>query len=344
MVGFEARTTSTEPATKIAYVLRDVRSGDGRPVLSDLKDAKAWRTPDAARFDSVSEISSTEDGLRVSYLVGQHSDGTVLHADTPFPLPAVVTHELRPEPWNQPTSAGDRTLATYGAYASRERYQPVAGVAVVPGGGDHALLVDLTYADLLERGDNSSPACRCPRSGWPRTPGVGGATTHRWWPADHGRRHRCRTPCLLRPGGTDLALGLYLAAAMVARLLAVSAVAVTAYIGARPRRVELAALRFAGLSDRALRRSLLVEYAAVVGVLLVAGVTAGALSAWWALPEVPLFTDPPAAAVLRYQVAPDSATLLVGVVLVAMAVTVGMIIGGLLRAGSDAEQRAEAAA
>lgn len=87
-----------------------------------------------------------------------------------------------------------------------------------------------------------------------------------------------------------LALRLYLVAGVAAVLLALGAVALSGYTGARARRYETAALAVAGVPAGQLRRAVRTEYRVLLGVPLVAGLLAGGAGAVLLLPVLPLVT------------------------------------------------------
>ena len=87
-----------------------------------------------------------------------------------------------------------------------------------------------------------------------------------------------------------LGLWLYLLAGGAAILLALGVVLLTAYVGVRARRYELAALRVAGVRAGQLRRAVFREYRALLGLPLVVGLGAGLVGAMVMLPGIPLVT------------------------------------------------------
>jgi putative ABC transport system permease protein len=94
----------------------------------------------------------------------------------------------------------------------------------------------------------------------------------------------------LARGAPALGLRLYLIAGAAAVALAVGTVLLTAYIGAKDRRYELAALRVAGVRPRVLRQGLLREYLHLIGLPFVVGLVAGVAGAALMLPGLPLVT------------------------------------------------------
>ena len=91
--------------------------------------------------------------------------------------------------------------------------------------------------------------------------------------------------------GAVLALMLFLACGGVALLVSAGAMLVAAFVGGRQRATEAASLRAVGVPRRVVRRGLLVENLAGVGVALVGGAVAAAVAAWLVLPVLPLFDE-----------------------------------------------------
>src|SRR5262249_61039558 len=85
-----------------------------------------------------------------------------------------------------------------------------------------------------------------------------------------------------------LGLWLYLLAGAAAILLAVGVVLLTAYIGVRGRRYEMAALRLSGVAPLVLRQAVLREYRLLLGAPALVGFLAGVAGAGGMLPRPPL--------------------------------------------------------
>ena len=114
-----------------------------------------------------------------------------------------------------------------------------------------------------------------------------------------------------------------------------------AFVGARQRAAESASLRLVGVPASTVRRGLLVENVAGVGVALVAGALGALLAAVAVLPVLPLFDEP--SAVLTPTTTPDLlagllSLVAVGALLLAVAVTVALTQGrsgvSLIREGT----------
>ncbi|MGN6612318.1 MAG: hypothetical protein ACTHLJ_11130, partial [Angustibacter sp.] len=93
---------------------------------------------------------------------------------------------------------------------------------------------------------------------------------------------------VLNREGAVLALLLFLACGAVAVLVALGAVLVAAFVGSRQRAGEVAALRAVGVRRGLLRRAMLVENLAGVGVAVVGAVVAAAVTVAVVLPVLPL--------------------------------------------------------
>jgi hypothetical protein len=116
-------------------------------------------------------------------------------------------------------------------------------------------------------------------------------------------------------------------------LVAVGAMLVAAFVGARQRAAEVAALRAVGVRRRVLRRALLLENLAGVGIALACATAAAALAAVVVLPVLPLADE--ASSVLVLDASPD---LLVGAwsvvgVAVVLAVVAVVVASAQLRGG-----------
>lgn len=127
--------------------------------------------------------------------------------------------------------------------------------------------------------------------------------------------------------GPGLALVLLLLAASAAAALALARAVLALYGAARRRGHELAALEAAGVPAGALRRALLLEQFLTLSTGTLAGVGAGLVAAWVALPRIPQFARQPITPPLLYE--PDLA--------VVAAVAGGALLAALLAAAVTAE-------
>ena len=332
-----ARPVGPEVFGGVAFVVTGVRDEDGRPVSLDLGSLDAWRNADGRGYNSVSTVGVENGGLSVAFQTRSYDESLVRRTDTPWPLPALVTRAVGDEKRADAAILDGGAFEDAGAFTPREIYQLGGEVPIIPRGGDNAILVDISYADIIGRSSFTGRYADAQLEVWL----AAGA------PAEIPQRLREAGVVIVQDEtyaerlsayereGPSLALILYLGTAGAAALLAVGAVGVSAYIGARRRRQELASLRLAGVSSRALRRSIALEYAAVIGTLLVAGAGAGALSVWLALPEVPIFTDPPTDGLSRFGTEPVWAATLLAVTVAGLAAVVVLIVRGLTRGGDE---------
>jgi hypothetical protein len=174
-----------------------------------------------------------------------------------------------------------------------QRYRVVSHVDFLPRASGRALLVDLeTAVAAAERGSGVSDNSRLRYEVWAGTDA----------PADLASRLAgagvsildeesvASAQARLAMGAPALALGLGLLAGAVAVCLAVGTVLLTAYLGSRARRHELAALRVTGVRRPVLRRALAREYAHLLVLPGLVGVLVGVAGAALALPGIPLVT------------------------------------------------------
>jgi putative ABC transport system permease protein len=227
---------------------------------------------DAARFDAIAVPSDV--------------DSAGLAAVGPE-IPVVVAGA---------TPADDPDASTFsfpGLGEGAQRYRVVSHVDAVPRAAGRALLVDLdTAVAAAEQGSGLSDNTRLRYEVWAseaappdladRLANAGVATIAiESIPAEQAR---------LAAGAPALGLRLALVAGAVAVLLAVGAVLLTAYLGARTRRYEFAALRVTGVRRSRLRRALLREYVHVLLGPGLVGLLVGLGSAALMLPGAPLVT------------------------------------------------------
>lgn len=271
LVGFDLyRGPDTPAAVHGAFTLVSLRQRGGEPVGFDT----GWRAVDSTLGQPVSTVTPGAGGTAVRFDSPGGEDLRVLHADAPYPLPAVTT--------------GRRgTFRGPGLYGIDQGYREVATARTVPGIGS-GVLVDLTYADRVA-GFGESLDTPLRYQVW-AAPGAPASLRQRLAAAgltvtgvDSVAARRAR----LARQGPALALRLYLIAAVAALLLAAGTVLVTAYLTARPVLYEVAALRAAGVPPGLVRRAGWREYGLLLGVALVAGALAGGVGAALAVPRLP---------------------------------------------------------
>jgi hypothetical protein len=139
----------------------------------------------------------------------------------------------------------------------------------------------------------------------------------------------------LARGAPALGLGLYLIAGAAAVLLAVTAVLLTAYIGASARRYELAALRATGVRPAVLRRGLLREYAHLLGLPFAVGLAVGVAGALLMLPGIPLVTVGTATGDISYVPGVGALPVAVAATLIGFGFAVAAVLRQVRRATPD---------
>lgn len=222
------------------------------------------------------------------YLVADgDGDGDVVaeYADTVPELPTVLAG---------PAPAEDPDAGQFPFFGLAERPEPftvVERVARLPRAGEQGLMFDLEYA--VHSAERSVALADSSGLGYEVWAGPGA-------PPDLPRRLASEgVPVLERTsiaGAEDqlarrapaLGLWLYLLAAFAALALALGVVAASTRVGAEARLADLSALRACGVGSGTLRRALLRERAALVGVPLLCGVAVGLVAAALMWPGMPL--------------------------------------------------------
>jgi len=217
------------------------------------------------------------------------SQGTLLTpADVPDPLPAVATSQALTAGAVDP---GSDAFTAEGLDGGQLEVNGAVVASRLPEIGNDAVLVDLRDAELYQ--DAASQArfqvwLRGPRAGAVLRRlvrlGVGVDAV-----ASAGRADR-----LLGHGSVAIADDLLLGSGLTAATLALAATAFGALAGARRRRADLHALSLAGLPLPSLRRALLGESLATLGVTLALGGAVGYVSAALVLHSLPQLATPPA--------------------------------------------------
>ncbi|MER7278161.1 FtsX-like permease family protein [Dactylosporangium sp. NPDC000244] len=303
-------------------------SSDGEPLAPGFDLAGRWRARPAANGgNTVTVRAGAALGIDVSG--SDPADAVVEHVDTPDTLPAVLAGGA---------PADDAEAAAFSLPGFSDQPQPFTVAAradSLPRAGRRAVMFDLDYATrLAERtaslADNGSLRYEV----W----AAAGA------PADLAARLGARgvqvlgtetidgfTERLAR-GAPALGLRLYLLAGGAAILLALGVVLLSAYVGVRARLYELAALRVAGVRAGQLRRALLREYRALLGLPLVAGLAAGVAGALVMLPGVPLVTVGEPAGSFSYEPGFGALPVALGLTVLGLLVTVVLVLRLLGRA------------
>lgn len=281
LAGFDVYIGPTTP-DHIAgtFTLTGLRDGD-RAVDTRFTDQADWRAAPSEYGQPVSHLRPGGAGLTASFAADGGQDLRILHADTPYPQPAVVVGDV---------GGGTGTFHASGLYGLDQLYRPVVHAGGLPSITDGVLIDLRTADDVTVTGDTvTAPryqvwaAAGAPAGLRGRLTAAGLRIT--------GVRTAAADLHRLDRQGPALALRLYLIAAVAALLLAAGTVLMTAYLGARAHLHELAALRASGVSGPLLVRAGLRENGLALGAALVAGSVAGLAGAVLALPRVPMFAD-----------------------------------------------------
>jgi hypothetical protein len=240
-----------------------------RPGVPDLGAALVQLTPGRA--------------LAVSVTAPGGVPARIVHGDAPDPLPGLVGPTV-------PVRGG--VVAGIGLDGGLLQVATTSRLAFVPGLGQAGAVVDLELAlrSSARTGYGASQV-------WldRDDPGTERALTAAL--AEHGVNITGRTPAsraagVLAKDGAVLSLMLFLACGGVALLVSAGAMLVAAFVGGRLRATEAASLRAVGVPRRVVRRGLLIENLAGVGVALAGGALAAAVAAAVVLPVLPLFDEP----------------------------------------------------
>jgi hypothetical protein len=300
-----------------SFVVEQIADSTG-VVDAGLTDASRWRALGAT---DPATLRGGGSGLSVGVSTSESATPVFAPADSPAPLPAVVTRSLLSGPSGEVQAVGlDKAPL------------PVSVVAVaraLPRAQADGVLVDREYA-LRQAGSTGNQGTEqvwlgaaAPADAVARLEAAGlqVLTTDR--AADTDRA--------LARQGPALALLLFLVGAGAAALLAVGGTVLNLYLLGRRRVGELAALRLLGVGRRALLSGLLLEQGLLIGAGALGGVVAGVAGAVLALPSVPEFEGVVPAPPLLYL--PRAAVLaaLVAATMALLAVAVLLAVVGLLR-------------
>jgi hypothetical protein len=269
-----------ESSTKLT--VSSLRVGDGELPVG-LDRAGYWRVSKTYTDQNLSV--GVSDGLAISAGGRSSADFVVEYADTPERQPVIVAGD---SPADDP--AAD-TFSFQGLGTNPQDFVLATRVGSLPRGGDQGLLFDLHTA-ILEASRSSSLADsdRLIYEVWANDKAGPEFRTALESAGLHVVRVETLSGRLDQLGrfAPALALRLYLLAGVVAVLLALGAVLLSAFVGSQGRLYELASLRVAGVSARTLRRGIRREYSMLLGLPLVIGVLAGMGGAALLLPAIPL--------------------------------------------------------
>jgi putative ABC transport system permease protein len=310
--------------------VRGIRSGGGA-LAARLDDADAWRAL-PGRTAGANITATAGSALRLTASNVTQGDVVLAYIDTPEALPAVVAGPV-------PADDDHATEFSFPGFAeSPQAFSVVRDVPSLPRAGTRGLLFDLDYAvRTAERTASLADSSQLRYEVWANASA----------PADLDRRlgeaglrvlrTQTMTGELDRLGrrAPALALWLYLLAGAAAVLLAIGVVLLTAYVGADGRRYELAALRVAGVRRRLLRRGMLREQLALLGMPLLVGFAVGVAGAVLMLPGIPLVAVGTTQPEVRYEPAIGALPAAVAVTVVGLALAVSVVLRTLRRATPD---------
>ncbi len=289
--------------------LESERGGRWAPVAAGLHDPTRWSASGGTT------VRPGASGLAVSApLQGDGSTATITPADVPVALPTVVT------PVTDSTASGHGGPLVVGLDGRTLNGHTVAEIPDIPGVGAAAVLVDLTTAERFLVGsyltDTSEVwlSATAPPSVVQGLERRGVTVTGTLTSASVGRQ--------LDRSGVSLAYLLFLIAAVAAGALAVGATAFAVAAGARRHRAELSSLHAVGVPRRLLRRFLWAEQSLALAAGAVLGVAVGLAAALVALRSIPEFVSQGGGPPLELGLAPVAVSVTVGVVVLALAVTV----------------------
>lgn len=259
-------------------------STGGQPIEAGFVSGERWAA-DLSRAPTADVRVTPGDALGVQVRSSESGPVVVAYRDGPEVLPVVVAGD---------SPADDRNAADFSFPALGEtpqRFHVVERAARLPRVGERALMFDLDDAvRAAQRTSVLSDSSRLRYEVWagPGAPADLSARLANAGLSIIGEESIAAERTRLERNAPALGLRLSLLAGVAALLLAVGALLLTAYVGAAPRRTELAALRVAGVRLGQLRRGLLREYLHLALVPLVVGGVAGAAAAVLILPGIPL--------------------------------------------------------
>lgn len=330
--GLELTTIDpTAPAAGHATIARiETHTQDGwQPVEAGLSSHGRWTYTGPPAPPGRVAASMTAQGLQLHFDIPVGVPLSWAAYAWPHPLPAIVTRSVADQP-------GD-PIRVAGLDGQPTPIRPLATVAV-PGAPENAVVLDRTYAQRAAFDTSQTSAQQV----W-LAPGAVATFPARLRQAGvrvldvQTAAHAAR---LLGEQGPALAILLFLADACAAALLAALGAVAGLHLSGRRRRYEIAALRAAGAPRRPLRTGLLLEQAVTLGLGVVAGVGAGLLAVYLAVPAVPEFVQTPAAPPLLYR--PDWLLLAVPLAAVVVAIAVICVVSSFtLVAGAHPEQLRE---
>ncbi|HEX4834388.1 MAG TPA: FtsX-like permease family protein [Trebonia sp.] len=268
-------------------------SGPWTPVTPGLSRVTGWGAGSefSEGCQSAGSVSAPDSALAWSWTWGGACSPALNRRDLPSPVPALAATGL--------TQSTGSTYDTLGLDGQNLATQPIALAAAVPGSPSSGIVVSRAYAQLAADYISSGFA---QEEVW-TAPGALASVRSKLEAAGVQVASTTTTAdieSVLSRQGPALASVLFLAAAAAAALLAGGAAVLALYQAGRRRRLEYAALLAGRVPRRALRASVLIEQAVVLGFGIIAGVVAGIVAAIIVLRNVPEFATPPASPPLVY--------------------------------------------
>ena len=306
---------------------------DGRwqPLDSGLDTPGRWRSQTSRMGNAEDSLSVVDGALQDVYSSRAGGSSGIEHADTPRPLPVLVS------PRGLPAEAVNkldlRMTDQTGAAAS---FQVVGTPAVLPSVLDVGLLADVTgLRAQLPSFDSEArwsiwlgPAAPADAISRLRAAGL---------VVEAGDTQAGRLSELARQGPA-LALRLLVVCAIAGSILAVGGTAIAIASTGRRRSFELASLRAVGIRRRTLLGACITEQLLLLGAALLLGVPAGYLAARWTMPSIPQFADRTPVA-LSYQPALTGVLLFALIFLLLLGITAVLAGRALLHAAAPARLR-----
>jgi len=302
--------------------------GRFRPVPAGLTQPRHWRVSQSAPGNP-SSLSTSPSGLVVGFkdVLGQ-PEPAVAPADTPEPLPAVVTDTVvSVQSSSGPT--GSTRYSVVNLDGSSLNVNGAVQVAALPAVGSNAVMVDLNSALRSE----SLADYYSNRQVWLSSAAGSGATVISRLGAEHIRVLSVQTArsreLAFKQDGPTLAFELFVVVGLASALLATGSLLFAVAVVTRQRSVEAVALHSVGVPRRTLVGAMAGELGIVAATGLVAGALAGTAAARFSLPSVPEFTGLPPGPTLVYTLPVASLLAVVGaaalLLSVAIAVSITMV-------------------
>ena len=266
--------------TITAMMVQASGGGAWRTTAAGLTTAGAWQAS-----DQTMSVAATPDGLAAEFHLGASvSPPSILRADAPTLLPAVVTDSLQAS--NVSLATPDQ-FPTVGLDGSSITVLRKASAVALPEVGSYGALLDLSLLERVNQGTTSASQFQvwfrqAPSAGLLAALSEEGITVT-------GSSTAAAAAAILDGSGPALAFELFLLGAVAAALLSLGALVFAIAAGSRKRAVALAALLAAGVPRTTLRRSLAGEYTAVVIAGAAVGAAAGVATVGAALSSLPQF-------------------------------------------------------